>query len=116
MQSKYHFCLQNNILGKTTIVLKEISHSTEFLKMFLQILGMYNFILKARQDIWQNNQMRAELDAPNGTILICLDTQNKISLKGIENQKDILAVEKILGKFSVFEKERIEAEVYAETL
>lgn len=113
MPSNYHFYAQNNILGQTTILFKEISHTTEFLKMILQILGMYNFILKSQQDIWQNNQICAELDGPNGSIFITIDAQKNISFAASESQNDILAIESILSKLHVFKKERLEIESFA---
>jgi len=113
MQSKYDFCVRENFLGQTTIILKEISQTTEFIRMILQVLGMYNFILKASQDIWQDNHICAMLDAPNGLVCMTIDTQKNIAFTASKNQSDILFMESVLCKLYLFKKEIPEIPLFA---
>lgn len=85
MKSKRIFLVQHNHLGEQTIKFKNVAHTTEFLKMLLQLLGMYNFMLRTNQNIWQTNQISVALTAPNGSVMMHIDSRKNITLEGFNN-------------------------------
>lgn len=112
MKSKRIFYFRNNHLGEQNIEFKNVAHTTEFLKMLLQLLGMYNFMLKTNQCIWQTNQISAALTAPNGTVMLHIDSRKNISLEGFNNQKDIMKIQEILHRLVSFKKVALEMAAY----
>ena len=111
MKSSYVFCIRPNYAGELTIEFNHIVHTTEFLKMLLQLLGMYNFMLKTNQNIGQNSLILAELIAPNGKVTLHIDSEKRISLSGNKNQIDISKIKEILNRLVVFKKEELETKI-----
>ncbi|MFS4494849.1 hypothetical protein [Maribacter sp. 2308TA10-17] len=112
MTTAYPYSLLPDHNDYLFIKFEPIHQNTEFLKELLQILGMYNFILKDQQNIWKEHQLCAILSAPNGLIKLRIDASKTVSLIGETNQKDILQIDAILKRFSVFKK--VEIAVVAE--
>lgn len=105
----YSYTITTDFLDQSTsIEFQPSGDYKEFLKQLLQILGMYNFLIKDHQDIWQNNEASVKIAAPNGIIILRIHPQKSISFLANDNQKDLLKIETILSKFSVFSKEELQ--------
>lgn len=104
MKSIYTFCTNLNNEGKHTIVFNQ-RFTYEFIKIILQVLGMYNYILVPDQNIWQHERICVKLIAPNGVVFLKVDEEKKITLAGIDNQMDILKIRYFLNQFVHFKEE-----------
>lgn len=105
----YNYTITTDFLDRpTSIEFRQTTNYKEFLKQLLQIFGMFNFIVNNHQDIWLNNEAFVKITAPNGTITLRIDTEKRISFLANDNQKDLLKIEMILSKFSVFSKEQLQ--------
>jgi len=105
----FSYIMVTNVLDQPTSIAFEIEEDyKEFVQQLLQILGMYNFMLKEKQNIWSEGSAFVDLSTPNGTLTLGISNHKKISLFTNNNQKDLLKIDVILSKFSVFKKEKLQ--------
>jgi len=105
----YVYRIATDVLDQPISIEFELLHDyKEFLKQLLQILGMYNFLVKDQQNIWQNGEAYIEINAPNGTIILKINQQKNISILANSNSKDLLKIDALLSRFYIFRKEEIQ--------
>ncbi|MFK7812070.1 MAG: hypothetical protein AB8B59_06220 [Maribacter sp.] len=101
----YSYNIATDVLDQpTSIEFETIKDYKEFLKQLLQIIGMFNFVVKEHQNIWQNNEAFIDLNSPQGSLIIKINLQKRISLLANGNSKDLLKIAAVLNKFSVFRR------------
>lgn len=105
----YSYTIATDILDQpTSIEFETIEDYKEFVMQLLQILGMHNFMVAGHQNIWQEGEAFIKLSAPNGELILGISLQKRIFLLSNNNQKDLLKIDLILSKFSVFKKEELQ--------
>lgn len=104
----YNYTLKTDFLDNlTAIEFKKTEDKTEFLKQLLQIIGMFNYSIKDKQNAWRNKELFIDIIAPNGLIVLKISKFQEVSFIANNNPKDLTKLVEILNKFPVFKKEEI---------